>query len=451
MATSKKDVKVNSKPAGTSSMASAAPSISGSRPARPSKIHGRAIRYRTFLHNTIGGVFKSKGWQEVKEGDPHDWDIFWCDVGWMKDSFDQCYLEEHQRVCHFRNHYEISRKNLMARNLKRLKRQLEKESKIEAAKCDFFPTTYELPSEYHMFVEEFKRNPGTIWIMKPAGKAQGKGIFLFRKLKDITDWKKEDYFHRDRDEERNERDPPETYVVQRYIEKPYLIGGKKFDIRVYVLVMSYMPLKVWLYRSGFARFSNARFSLNSITNTFVHLTNVAIQKTAPDYDPEKGCKWSLQEFRMFLTAKHGHVVVRRLFQEIDGIIIKSLQSVQKIIINDKHCFELYGFDVMFDEDLKPWLIEVNASPSLTASSKLDFDLKFGLLQDMLYIVDMEGERTGSEKRVGGFDLIWNDGPVASDELSLHCGQPVTYSSNSFLGCYNDREQQLEQMTKTSPI
>ena len=66
----------------------------------------------------------------------------------------------------------------------------------------------------------------------------------------------------------------------------------------------------------------------------------AIQKTAPDYDPEKGCKWSLQEFRMYLTAKQGHEVVQRLFQQLNEIFIKSLQSVQKIIINDKYCFEI---------------------------------------------------------------------------------------------------------------
>ena len=49
---------------------------------------------------------------------------------------------------------------------------------------------HQFQSEYHIFVEEFKRNPGQIWIMKPVAKSQGKGIFLFRKLKDITDWKK---------------------------------------------------------------------------------------------------------------------------------------------------------------------------------------------------------------------------------------------------------------------
>ena len=47
-----------------------------------------------------------------------------------------------------------------------------------------------MQSEYHIFVEEFKKNPGQIWIMKPVAKSQGKGIFLFRKLKDIMDWKK---------------------------------------------------------------------------------------------------------------------------------------------------------------------------------------------------------------------------------------------------------------------
>ena len=156
---------------------------------------------------------------------------------------------------------------------------------------------------------------------------------------------------------------------------------------------------------------------------------------------------------MYLTARQGHHVVRQVRQQMDQIFIKSLQSVQKVMINDKHCFELYGFDILFDESLKPWLIEVNASPSLTASSPSDYELKFGLLEDMLHVLDMEGRLSRREnvKRVGGFDLMWSDGPVASDELSLNCGQPITFTTNSFIGCHNDREQQLKQLFNLSPI
>ena len=54
----------------------------------------------------------------------------------------------------------------------------------EAAQYNFFPQTFVVPSEYRMFVEEFKRSGG-VWIMKPIGRAQGQGIFLFNKLSQI--------------------------------------------------------------------------------------------------------------------------------------------------------------------------------------------------------------------------------------------------------------------------
>jgi len=411
----------------------------------------RVIRFKCTLQNTILDVLRSKGWTEVKE--ESEWDFYWCDVGWMREFFDHTYMEEHVKICHFRNHYELTRKNLMAKNLKRLKKQLEREyGKHEAAKCDFFPTTFELPMEYHIFVEEFKRNPGTTWIMKPVGKSQGKGIFLFRKLKDIMDWRKEDpYRAAMSDDRKDEKEAPEAYIVQRYVENPYLIGGRKFDLRVYVLVTSYAPLCAWLYREGFARFSNTRFSLDSIDDTYIHLTNVAIQKTAPDYDAEKGCKWSLQQLRRYLVAKHGIEKVETLVRDMDNIYIKSIQAVQKVMINDKHCFELYGYDILIDSKLKPWLIEVNASPSLTASSQSDYELKCRLLEDMLHIVDMENRLTGREKRVGGFDLMWNDGPVyMQDAIAADCIPNPSYPTNTFLGCDNsDRNKQLKQVFKNA--
>jgi len=61
----------------------------------------------------------------------------------------------------------------------------------------------------------------------------------------------------------------------------------------------------------------------------------------------------IQQLRQYLTARHGTGLVEVLFADMDNIFIKSLQSVQKVIISDKRCFELYGYDILIDRDLKP--------------------------------------------------------------------------------------------------
>jgi len=63
-----------------------------------------------------------------------------------------------------------------------------------------------------------------------------------------------------------------------------------------------------------------------------------------------------------------------------------LKSVQNVVINDKHCFELYGFDILIDSNLKPWLIEVNASPSLSTTTDSDRAIKMNLINDIFAVV-----------------------------------------------------------------
>ena len=83
------------------------------------------------------------------------------------------------------------------------------------------------------------------------------------------------------------------------------------------------------------------------------------------------------------------------------------------MINDKHCFEVYGYDVLIDEQLKPWLIEVNASPSLSSTTDMDRNLKMGIIGDAFQIVvpqdwmeeGKHGANTSKESQVGNYTLM----------------------------------------------
>ncbi|RLN93889.1 hypothetical protein BBJ28_00012938 [Nothophytophthora sp. Chile5] len=332
-------------------------SKSGGSNGNGSAASGSSLRFKTTFRNTIYDTLLRRGWKETTES---DWDFYWADREYIYDLLDTVHLENGQRVNHYRN---------------------GRESETALGSYDFFPVTYILPGEYAIFVEEFKRNQG-IWIMKPIGK-YGKGIFLFTKLSQISDWRTDFRW-------RPENQQVETYVVQRYISNPYLVGGKKFDLRLYALVPSFFPLEIYLFRGGFARFTNSRYSNNpsDIANSFIHLTNVAVQKTSENYNKKHGGKWDLRNLKLFMMSKHGPERINQLFHEIE----------LKIIMNDKHCFELYGYDVMIDENLKPWLLEQADDlvssvelPQLSANTSADYQLKCGMLNDMLDIIDLENQ------------------------------------------------------------
>ena len=142
--------------------------------------------------------------------------------------------------------------------------------------------------------------------------------------------------------------------------------------------------------------------------------------------------------KLYLMSRYGPEKVNECYQQIQDLILRCLQSVAKTIINDKHCFELYGFDVLLDDNLKPWLIEINASPSMTANTPTDYDTKVGLLEDTYAVLDIEKILTGSEEQVGGYDLICKGNPVKPSQSSMY---------SSHLGCFNNRNQQLKKLAK----
>ena len=112
-------------------------------------------------------------------------------------------------------------------------------------------------------------------------------------------------------------------------DPPFLLDNLKSDIRLYVLVTSFSPLTVWIHRGGFARFSHSRYSAepSDIANMFMHLTNVAVQKTAENYDAKSGMKWAIQGLKLYLVSKHGAAAVDALLhQHRDRLRVAVLSS-----------------------------------------------------------------------------------------------------------------------------
>jgi len=395
-------------------------------------------------------VMKGRGWKEVEVNE--DWDFFYADVGWIHENITYAQsssggfrIQDHQKVNHFPNHVELTRKDLMAKNLKRAMKAVAKEgggvdpTQINSAgDFEFTPVTFTLPAEGAMMLRLFKEKGG-LWIMKPVSGRQGKGIFIVSKPSQIDAWLKERTLAKEQDDATRIT----SYVAQRYIHNPYLVGGKKFDMRIYALVLSYAPLKVYLYREGFARFTNAAFSLDKddLSNIGIHLTNHAVQKKDAEYDASRtDLKWSLHSLKTFLCSMHGQHAANQSFGRIQHIIIQSLRAVQNVLINDKHCCELYGYDIMIDADLKPWLLEVNASPSLSSDNERDYELKYNMIEDFFTCLDLEKHFNGqTPKRVGGFDLIYDKDTVIrnSECPSLPTG----------LGINNNRIKSLKRLKK----
>ena len=90
-------------------------------------------------------------------------------------------------------------------------------------------------------------------------KARGIGIFIVNRLAQIKKWAAQSKLTYN-----SLTTQKDMYVVSKYIENPFLIGGKKFDLRLYVLVKSWRPLTAYKYDQGFARFCSERYSYDQV-------------------------------------------------------------------------------------------------------------------------------------------------------------------------------------------
>ncbi|XP_036124965.1 tubulin polyglutamylase TTLL6 [Molossus molossus] len=306
-------------------------------------------------------------------GENDDWTLYWTDYSVSLERVME--MKSYQKINHFPGMSEICRKDLLARNMSRMLKLFPKD-------FHFFPRTWCLPADWGDLQNYSRSRKNKTYICKPDSGCQGRGIFITRTVKEIK--------------------PGEDMICQLYISKPFIIDGFKFDLRIYVLMTSCDPLRIFAYNEGLARFATTSYShpcTDNLDNICMHLTNYSINKHSSNFirDAHSGSKRKLSTFNMYMES-HGYDV-EQIWRDIEDVIIKTIVSAYPVIKHNYHtcfpnhmlnsaCFEVLGFDILLDRKLKPWLLEVNHSPSFSTDSGLDKEVKDSLLYDTLVLINL---------------------------------------------------------------
>lgn len=329
-------------------------------------------------------AFTAAGMKYTKSN--HKYNIIWA-----KRATPYCLMSMHsyQKINHFPGTWAIGRKDNLAVNVNDMKRYYGHDT------FDIIPISFLLPRQQTEVELDAAHHPDTpssplIYILKPVASSCGRGISLCRGIP-----------------------PPfsetQKRICQRYIGNPLLIFGRKFDLRLYCVVTSFDPLRIYVFDQGLVRFAAEKYvgPDKDLNNIQVHLTNYSVNKTAELYRSSQGkdhntdeaidIKWSLSDLQNYLKENHPDPDAwNKIRTACDDVVVKAFLSIETQVISriraecvdhtGRGCFEMFGLDLMTDDKLKVSLIEVNIMPSLATGSSLDIAVKTRMLAHMFTLI-----------------------------------------------------------------
>ncbi|XP_069083666.1 protein monoglycylase TTLL8 [Pleurodeles waltl] len=285
-----------------------------------------------------------------------------------------------------------------------------------------------------------------VWIIKPGAKSRGRDIVCMDKVEDILRLLQSDPCGR-----RDHR-----WIVQKYIERPLLIYNTKFDIRQWFLVTDWNPLTVWFYKDCYLRFSTQHYTLDNLESC-VHLCNNSIQKhfkNCSERNPllPRHNMWGSMKFKEYLHDRgFGGMWDSVIYPAMKNAITYTVRMAQDTVEPRKNSFELYGADFILGEDFKPWLIEINSSPTLFPSTPITAHLCAQVQEDLIKVVI--DRQTDKSCNTGKFELLWKQ-PIVElptsngislliegSEIKRPRTQPIAIPTLTFTGHLSGAVQQ----------
>lgn len=211
-----------------------------------------------------------------------------------------------------------------------------------------------------------------IWIVKPDGCVDGEGIIIsdeFRKIKNHVET------HHDY-----------VFVIQKYIEKPFLIHATKFHIRNYLLIrLDKKYFNAYLHPTCVIQLASEPFTLNNF-KIKGHLTNVSVQKKFRNVSKKLPDSHMLTLERFDEYCKdigHPHLYQTKIFPSMKETLRylskETMNHVQHIDGN----YEIFGIDWIVGEDFNAQLLEINRSPSLEHYCAVSTIVLNEILEDLI--------------------------------------------------------------------
>ena len=285
-------------------------------------------------------------------------------------------LNKYQRYNHFPICWQLGRKDNLYTNYLKMQKKYKEE-------FNYMPKKYLLPKDRDTVQEIMKEynvfNIREIYIVKPVASTHGKGV---RILTDSTT-------------------VPTKGILEKYIYNPHLINRRKYDMRLYVLVTGFRPLKIYIYDNGIIRFCSQKYTTDAekLNNNYIHITNYSVNKAVDilrkgEKEIDFDIKWSLLALKGYFIEKK--INFEPIWKRIKDIAIKTILSVYDLSapalkafkLTSCNLFELYGLDIILDNQLNPWLLECNINPSLNCDTDVDVKIKSKLITDILNIIGL---------------------------------------------------------------